>query len=176
MDNQLDKFKNKLLNYFNGKIDEQNENIEVLSDDIMKMNIEIEETKKIITGLKNNMDDSQDIFSPSDNNDSFMLQEIKKLDDRVSELTDCMDKEKNEIAQGKDKIKEMNRMCSYIKKVKISTEKKPQRSEENIGEKKEIGKIEDIKDKVDFCRKICITDVNRCKLELNNIYEMLNDL
>ena len=65
MDNQLDKFKNKLLNYFNGKIDEQNENIEVLSDDIMKMNIEIEETKKIITGLKNNMDDSQDIFSPS---------------------------------------------------------------------------------------------------------------
>ena len=67
-------------------------------------------------------------------------------------------------------------MCSYIKKVKISTEEKPQRSEENIGEKKEIGKIEDIKDKVDFCRKICITDVNRCKLELNNIYEMLNDL
>ena len=90
MDNQLDKFKNKLLNYFNGKIDEQNENIEVLSDDIMKMNIEIEETKKIITGLKNNMDDSQDIFSPSDNNDSFMLQEIKKLDDRVSELTESV--------------------------------------------------------------------------------------
>ena len=176
MDNQLDKFKNKLLNYFNGKIDEQNENIEVLSDDIMKMNIEIEETKKIITGLKNNMDDSQDIFSPSDNNDSFMLQEIKKLDDRVSEITDCMDKEKNEIAQGKDKIKEMNRMCSYKKKVKISKEEKQQRSEENIGDKKEIGKIEDIKDKVDFCRKICITDVNRCKLELDNIYEMLSDL
>ena len=41
---------------------------------------------------------------------------------------------------------------------------------------KETGKIEDIKDKVNFCRKICITDVNRCKLELDNIYEMLNDL
>ena len=62
-----------------------------------KKNITKEETKKIITGLKNNMDDSQDIFSPSDNNDSFMLLEIKKLDDRVSELTDCIDKEKNEI-------------------------------------------------------------------------------
>ena len=60
--------------------------------------------------------------------------------------------------------------------MKIRTEEKIEKNESDINNKKETGKIEDIKDKVDFCRKICITDVNRCKLELDNIYEMLNDL
>lgn len=176
MDNQFDNLKNKLMNYFNDKIDEQNKNIEALSDDIMKKNIEIEETKKIINGLKNNMDDSQDIFSPSDNNDSFILHEIKKLEDRVSKFADCIDKESNEIIQNKDKIKEMNRMCSYIRKLEIKREEKTDKGENYIDDKIKTGKIEDIKDKVDFCRKICITDVNRCKLELDNIYVMLSDL
>lgn len=162
----FDRFRKTLLDNLNSELDEYKKELEAVEDTILKNNIEKEKTKKKILELKKNSDGTHDIFSPAAQVENFNSIEIEKLTEKITgieeKLSSCL--KNRESLQNKIKTKED--IADMVDKFKLSNEKKSN-----------INTMEIYLDKLKFCSKICISDSNRCKIELDNIMKnLINDI
>lgn len=160
MTGTFDSFRDTVKNYFEEKININNDAIENIDEQYNKNNIFIDKINIKINELKKNIDNSYDIFMPNHESKDFNTVEIDKLNDDLNEL-----KEKNiALTETKENInlqnKELNKMLKYITNFEV--------------EKNNID--EEIKNKLLFCEKICVVDSHRCKTELNKINNLLTDV
>lgn len=173
MDGELDSLKEDLLVYFNDKKNIYECEINELEEENFKINIEIMETRKIIDSLKKSMDNSQDIFSPIETSIDFNSDEILNLNKIMEKLNDDIKNNTERINTNKEKIDEVKKQIININKIYMNKKNDANSKNNNI---ELTDTINTIKDKVEFCRKICISDSNRCGLELKKISEILDKL
>ena len=158
----FEKFKETLLESFDIELNEYKEKFENIQDVIMKSNIKIQEIDKKILELSKSKDSSFDIFSPSEHGEDFNSLEIGKLNKALEVLKEELEANKKIEMELKNKISNKEKIVEMVDTYKV-----PKEEVSNIGE------IKKCKEKLEFCSKICITDSNRCKIELEKI---INDL
>lgn len=158
----FEKFKETLLKSFDVELNEYKVRFENVQDIIMKSNIRIQEINKKISELSKYKDNSFDVFSPSEYGDDFNSLEIDKLNKTVENLKEELETNKRIETELKNKINNKEKIVKMVNTYKV-----PKEEVSNIGE------IRRCKEKLEFCSKICITDSNRCKIELDKI---INDL
>lgn len=158
----FEKFKETLLKSFDVELNEYKVRFENVQDIIMKSNIRIQEINKKISELSKYKDNSFDVFSPSEYGDDFNSLEIDKLNKTVENLKEELETNKKIETELKSKINNKEKIVKMVNTYKV-----PKEEVSNIGE------IRRCKEKLEFCSKICITDSNRCKIELDKI---INDL
>ncbi|MBD5137111.1 MAG: hypothetical protein HDT39_14335 [Lachnospiraceae bacterium] len=158
----FEEFKETLLESFDIELNEYKEKFENIQDVIMKSNIKIQEIDKKILELSKSKDSSFDIFSPSEHGEDFNSLEIGKLNKTMEVLKEELETDKKIEMELKSKISNKEKIVKMVDTYKV-----PKEEISNIGE------IKKCKEKLEFCSKICITDSNRCKIELEKI---INDL
>lgn len=158
----FEKFRETLLKSFDIELNEYKVKFENIQDIIMKSNIKIQEINKKILELSKSKDSSFDIFSPSEHGEDFNSLEIEKLRNDMEILKEKLESDTKIEMELKDKISNKEKIVKMVDTYKI-----PKEEISNIGE------IKRCKEKIEFCSKICITDSNRCKIELDKI---INDL
>lgn len=161
----FEKFKETLLKNFDIELSEYKVKLADIQDKIMKNKIRMQEIEKIVLMLSKNKDSTLDVFSPSIQGEDFNSLEIEKLKKNIDEL-------KEQIAFNTKIEKELkNKITNKEKMIKmVDTYKLPK---EEISNYREINKC---KEKIEFCSKICITDSNRCKIELEKISNDLSNI
>lgn len=147
------------IQLFEIKLNQINDSIENLQEQIESGREEAEEIEKAIEELKSRMDETDEILSILNEIEMEREKEISCIDitkeDRFEDEYDSFEEYDN--YKRYDNYEEYNPLVSK----KIEIEKR---------------KIRDIIYKCENCSTFMELDVNRCKLELNNIIGLLEDL
>lgn len=140
------------INLFETRLNQINNNIEALQEKIESGEEEIREIEKVILELKSKIDETDQIID--------ILNEIEK--EREAEIN-CIDITKTDDIGDYDNYDDYNDYEEYNPLVseKIEVKKK---------------KIRDIIYKCENCSAFMELDINRCKIEINNVVSLLNDL
>lgn len=158
----LEKFKDTLRKYFNNELEDYMQESSNLDNTILKSEIQIEKMKKKIIELSKNNDKTIDIFSPAEPSEKFLSNEIINLNKEVEKIQNELDNDKLEKYKIDNKINEIEKIIK-----EIETYQQTNNCLEYISE---------YIDKLQFCSKICITDNQRCKLELDKIIEKMQNV
>lgn len=157
----LEKFKDILKKYFNSELEEYSQESSILNNVILKSEIQIEEMKKKIIELSKNNDNTIDIFSPAEPGEKFISNEIVNLNKEVEKIEKELDNDKLKKSRVDNKVSEIEKLIKEIEVFQQSDN-----TLENVSE---------YIDKLEFCSKICISDNQRCKLELDKVIDKIKN-
>ena len=155
------------INLFEIKLNQINDNIEELHEQIESGREEAEEIEKVIEELKSKIDETDEIISILNEIEKEREREINCIDiTKEYKFGDYDNGEEYESYEEYDNYNGYQRYDNYeeynpLVCKKIEVEKK---------------KIRDIIYKCENCSTFMELDVNRCKLELDNIIGLLGDL
>lgn len=155
----LEKFKDILKKYFNSELEEYSQESSNLNNVILKSEIQIKEMKKKIIELSKNNDNTIDIFSPAEPGEKFISNEIVNLNKEVEKIEKELDNDKLKKSRVDNKVNEIEKLIKEIEVFQQSDN-----TLENVSE---------YIDKLEFCSKICISDNQRCKLELDKVIDKI---
>lgn len=155
------------INLFEIKLNQINDNIEELHEQIESGREEAEEIEKVIEELKSKIDETDEIIS--------ILNEIEKEREREINCIDITKEYKFEDYDNGEEYESYEEYDNYngYQRYDNYEEYNPLVCKKIEVEKK---KIRDIIYKCENCSTFMELDVNRCKLELDNIIGLLGDL
>lgn len=150
-----------IIKYF----EEEITNLQILNDEISDMikndKIEIDEINKKISMLAENMDYSENIFLVQNENKDFESVEIKKLENIKNEKVKALEEKENQLNQTEEKLNKLSKILNRSKKIQVQNEKY---------------NVDECITKAEFCKSLILVDQNRCKMEMNNLIDMLNNV
>jgi len=153
----------KRLEYLNQLVLESEEKRDIL-------NIEKEQLFTQIEEYKDKIDEAYDVFSPKSTKNDFIKEQIRLFERKLNKINNNIENLQEQIELGKEEAEE-----NYNNYEKYDTyeEYNPLVCKKIEVEKK---KIRDIIYKCENCSTFMELDINRCKLELDNIIGLLENL
>lgn len=177
---------NEVLKYFKNNYNDLISINEEIDKKIKKKKILISQIENKISELENEIDKSENLFSPVHEEDSFMYNEIKNLKSELIINKQELEKDLSTKKKTSIKIKKINKMIE-ITNTSIDTIKLMETELENINCEKNINENESCKimdddtknnivSKIEFCKKIVLSDGRRCKSELDSLIKIIESL
>ena len=135
---------------------------------------ELNRNNKFLQNLKQEEDQSYDVFSPRRKN-SIMYSNICELEKKRDILIKELEEIKNELIQINSRLEEVDNLIKDIRiknKNKITTEHKEMNKSNICSERNIVSMIK----KIDLCLQLLRIDPNRCKLELSAVKKSLQEM
>lgn len=177
----------RTMKYLCGRLEYLKELVKVNTDNKNKCEIEKKELFVQIENYKTKIDEAHDVFSPKSAKNEFVKdqimnfeQRVKDINDNIEEIDKCLVLFNREIDEIEKIIDEINSNVKFVEENNLTKEidciniEKKTVDNDQIEVSKKI--VRDIVYKCENCRAFMDMDVNRSKLEINTIINMLGNI
>lgn len=152
---------NIVMDFFEKEVTQIQEEYNTYLEQNSNNQILLNEIKNKIELLSSKVDSTEDVFSPRNEKKDFETVEINKLNESAEKIENNIHEIKQKINDLLEKEEKFNKMIDICKKIKINNEKYD---------------IDDCIEKAEFCDSLVLVDPNRCKMELQELITMMQNI